>query len=53
MSSRTLADATTLRVGGPARDWVPAHTEAELVAAILAADAADTPVLILGGGSKR
>lgn len=47
-----LADHTTLRLGGPARDWVVATTEAELTAAVTAADAAGTPVLVLGGGSN-
>jgi UDP-N-acetylmuramate dehydrogenase len=47
-----LADHTTLRLGGPARDWVVATTEAELTAAVSAADAAGTPVLVLGGGSN-
>ena len=47
-----LADHTTLRLGGPARRWVEATTEAELVAAVRAADAAGEPVLVLGGGSN-
>lgn len=48
----TLAERTTLRVGGPADDWVVARTEAEIVDAVLSADAAGTPVLLLGGGSN-
>ena len=47
-----LADHTTLRLGGPARDWVRATTEAELIDAVSEADAAGTPVLVLGGGSN-
>lgn len=47
-----LADHTTLRLGGPARAWVRAGTEADLIAAVSAADAADEPVLVLGGGSN-
>ena len=47
-----LRDHTTLRLGGPGRDWVRATTEAELVAAVSEADAAGTPVLVLGGGSN-
>jgi UDP-N-acetylmuramate dehydrogenase len=47
-----LADHTTLRLGGPARDWVRATTEDELVAAVTEADAAGEPVLVLGGGSN-
>lgn len=48
----TLAERTTLRLGGPAREWVEATTEDELVAAVSEADAAGTPVLVLGGGSN-
>ena len=44
-----LRDHTTLRLGGPGREWVRATTEAELVAAVADADAAGTPVLLLGG----
>jgi UDP-N-acetylmuramate dehydrogenase len=47
-----LADYTTLRLGGPSRRWVRAETEAELVEAVSAADAAGEPVLVLGGGSN-
>ncbi len=47
-----LRDHTTLRLGGPARRWVTATTEAELVEAVSAADAADEQVLVLGGGSN-
>ncbi|MCW3158125.1 UDP-N-acetylmuramate dehydrogenase [Micropruina sonneratiae] len=47
-----LSDHTTLRVGGPARSWVTATTETELVDAVRTADAAGEPVLVLGGGSN-
>jgi UDP-N-acetylmuramate dehydrogenase len=47
-----LADYTTLRLGGPARGFVRAGTEDELIEAVRAADAAGEPVLILGGGSN-
>ena len=47
-----LAEFTTLRLGGPARDFVEADTEDELVDAVRAADAAGEPLLILGGGSN-
>jgi UDP-N-acetylmuramate dehydrogenase len=47
-----LRDHTTLRLGGPGREWVRAASEAELVAAVSEADAAGTPVLVLGGGSN-
>ncbi len=51
-ASLLLADHTTLHVGGPADDWVVATTQAELVAAVTAADRAGTPVLVLSGGSN-
>ena len=47
-----LADHTTLRVGGPARRFVTAHTTDELVHEVRTADAAGEPLLILGGGSN-
>jgi UDP-N-acetylmuramate dehydrogenase len=47
-----LADYTTIRLGGPARDFVRASTEDELIEAVRAADARGEPVLILGGGSN-
>jgi UDP-N-acetylmuramate dehydrogenase len=47
-----LRDHTTLRLGGPARDWVRAETEAELIGAVRRADEAGDPVLVLGGGSN-
>ncbi|NYI99703.1 UDP-N-acetylmuramate dehydrogenase [Nocardioides thalensis] len=50
--SELLADHTTLRLGGPARRWVRATTEQELVAAVAEADDAGEPLLVLGGGSN-
>jgi UDP-N-acetylmuramate dehydrogenase len=47
-----LADYTTVRLGGPARDFARAGTETELIEAVRAADARGEPVLILGGGSN-
>jgi UDP-N-acetylmuramate dehydrogenase len=47
-----FADYTTLRVGGPARRLVRAETDAELIEAVLAADDAGEPLLVLGGGSN-
>jgi UDP-N-acetylenolpyruvoylglucosamine reductase len=47
-----LADYTTLRLGGPARAFVRASTDNELIAAVRAADDAGEPLLILGGGSN-
>ncbi|MDO5729394.1 MAG: UDP-N-acetylmuramate dehydrogenase [Actinomycetaceae bacterium] len=50
--SKTLRDWTTLGVGGVARDLIRATTEDEIVETIREADDADTPVLVLGGGSN-
>jgi UDP-N-acetylmuramate dehydrogenase len=47
-----LADYTTLGLGGPAKAFADAPTEAALIDAVRAADAAGEPVLILGGGSN-
>lgn len=46
--SEFLKDHTTLRVGGPAREFVVASTEADLIAATRT----DQPLLILSGGSN-
>jgi UDP-N-acetylmuramate dehydrogenase len=45
-----LSIHTTLRVGGPANNFVRASNEAEIIAAIEAAG--DQPILILGSGSN-
>ena len=47
-----LAEYTTLRLGGPAMRFIAAVAEADLIAAIAAADTAGEPVLVLGGGSN-
>jgi len=47
-----LSSFTTLRVGGPARKIVHAHSEAELIEFVKAADSTKEPILILGGGSN-
>lgn len=47
-----LSNFTTLRVGGPAQKIVHAHSEDELIQFVNAADEANEPVLILGGGSN-
>ncbi|WP_121253377.1 UDP-N-acetylmuramate dehydrogenase [Nocardioides ferulae] len=47
-----LSAHTTLRLGGGARRWVVAGTEAELVAAVAECDERGEPVLVLGGGSN-
>jgi UDP-N-acetylmuramate dehydrogenase len=47
-----LAGFTTLHLGGPARSFIRAGTDDELIAAVRAADEAAEPLLILGGGSN-
>ncbi len=49
---RTLAELTTLRVGGPIAGLVAATTREELIDAIKSADREGRPVLVLGGGSN-
>jgi UDP-N-acetylmuramate dehydrogenase len=48
----TLSGYTTLGLGGPAREFVPARGERDLVAAVRAADQRGEPLLVLGGGSN-
>lgn len=48
----SLAPLTTFRLGGAARRLVTAVTDAEVVEAVRAADAAGTPLLVVGGGSN-
>ena len=48
----TLADLTTLRLGGAAQRLVEATTEDEVVAAVREADERGEPVLVLAGGSN-
>lgn len=52
MTGPTLAEHTTLRVGGPAREWVVADAEDGLVEAVRECDQVGMPVLVLGGGSN-
>jgi UDP-N-acetylmuramate dehydrogenase len=47
-----LAEYTTLRLGGPAARFIAAAGEADLIAAVAAADRDGEPVLVLGGGSN-
>lgn len=49
---RTLADATTMRVGGEAARWIDATTREEAVEAYAELLAADEPHVLLGGGSN-
>ena len=51
-SAELLADHTTLRLGGPAHEWVRATSEQELTEVVTSADAAGEPVLVLGSGSN-
>jgi len=52
VSSPTIADLTTLHLGGPARAVVEAATTDEVVAALTDCDETDTAVLVVGGGSN-
>ncbi|WP_022871448.1 UDP-N-acetylmuramate dehydrogenase [Yaniella halotolerans] len=52
MPENLLANHTTARVGGPATTWVTVSTEKQLTTAIADADAANTPLLVLAGGSN-
>ncbi|MER8069702.1 UDP-N-acetylmuramate dehydrogenase [Streptomyces sp. NPDC094034] len=47
-----LAPLTTFRLGGPATRLVTAVTDDEVTATVREADAAGTPLLIVGGGSN-
>ncbi|WP_443046885.1 UDP-N-acetylmuramate dehydrogenase [Streptomyces sp. HB2AG] len=47
-----LAPLTTFRLGGPAARLITATTDDEVVAAVREADAAGTPLLVVGGGSN-
>ncbi|MCH0563269.1 MULTISPECIES: UDP-N-acetylmuramate dehydrogenase [unclassified Streptomyces] len=47
-----LAPLTTFRLGGPATRLITATTDAEVVDAVREADAARTPLLVIGGGSN-
>jgi UDP-N-acetylmuramate dehydrogenase len=47
-----LADLTSMRVGGLARDLVEVHTSEELIEAVSTADTEGIPLLVLAGGSN-
>ncbi|WAP57557.1 UDP-N-acetylmuramate dehydrogenase [Streptomyces sp. S465] len=47
-----LAPLTTFRLGGPANRLITATTDDEVIAAVREADAAGTPLLVIGGGSN-
>ena len=48
----TLSEFTTIRLGGPARRFVEAATDEEIIAEVRAADERAEPLLVLGGGSN-
>lgn len=48
----TLADLTTIAVGGPVDRFVEPETEEAFVSAVREADAAKLPLLTIGGGSN-
>ncbi|WP_087873986.1 UDP-N-acetylmuramate dehydrogenase [Arthrobacter globiformis] len=52
MTPPMLSELTTAAVGGPAANYVEARTEAEIIEAVRAADAAGEQLLIIGGGSN-
>ncbi|MER8236004.1 UDP-N-acetylmuramate dehydrogenase [Streptomyces sp. NPDC101490] len=52
LNDAPLAPLTTFRLGGPAARLVTATTDDEVVAAVREADAAGTPLLVVGGGSN-
>lgn len=47
-----LSDLTTVRLGGPAAEYVEATDESTLIEAVDSADRAGLPVLVVGGGSN-
>ena len=48
----SLRELTTMRLGGPTRDFAQPTDSCELVELVRRADQAGTPVLLLGGGSN-
>ena len=47
-----LANMTTMHIGGPARTFIHAQSEEELISVVRDADSRNEPVLIIGGGSN-
>ena len=47
-----LANMTTMHIGGPARTFLHAQSEEELISVVRDADSRNEPVLIIGGGSN-
>lgn len=52
MSATTLAELTTMRVGGEIANLVEVTSESEFITAIQDADRDGAPLLVLGGGSN-
>lgn len=52
MNPVSLSELTTLRVGGPAREFRRATTEEQLIAEVREADRSGVPLLLIGGGSN-
>ena len=50
--TESLVNHTTFRLGGPARHFVEATTERQLIDTVADCDSRGEPVLILGGGSN-
>ena len=50
--AQTLADLTTIQVGGPIDRFVAAEHEKDVINTIAQVDAASTPLLVIGGGSN-
>lgn len=50
--TESLANHTTFRLGGPARRFVEATTEKQLIDTVADCDSRGEPVLVLGGGSN-
>lgn len=51
-SAKKLSELTTLEVGGPAKNYVEATSEQQIIEAVQQADATGEPLLIIGGGSN-
>lgn len=49
---KRLKELTTLRVGGPAKEFFTATNENELIQLVESADSSGIPLLIIGGGSN-
>ncbi|MFT8396248.1 MAG: UDP-N-acetylmuramate dehydrogenase [Propionibacterium sp.] len=50
--SPLLSEHTSFHIGGPAKNYVVARTEAELIDAVCQADAGGEPLLVLSGGTN-